>query len=74
MKPNFETMTRQELRDYMLAHRDDDEAFYAYMDKLNQEPSKPVFPAPQSINDLSNFPELLEKYRAEKPSTDSHAL
>ncbi len=33
MKPNFKAMSRQELRACMLARRDDDEAFYAYMDK-----------------------------------------
>lgn len=27
MKPNFETMTRKELKAYVLAHRDDREAF-----------------------------------------------
>ena len=34
MKPNFQKMTPKDLRSYLLAHRDDDEAFYAYMDKL----------------------------------------
>ena len=33
----FESMNRQELRAYVLAHRDDNEAFYAYMDKLDAE-------------------------------------
>lgn len=34
IKPNFQEMTGKDLRSYMLAHRDDDEAFYAYMDKV----------------------------------------
>ncbi|MGK7902223.1 MAG: hypothetical protein AB4352_12585 [Hormoscilla sp.] len=34
MKPNFQEMNRKELRAYMLANRDDDDAFYAYMDRL----------------------------------------
>ncbi|MBR8837872.1 MAG: hypothetical protein DSM106950_28675 [Stigonema ocellatum SAG 48.90 = DSM 106950] len=37
-KPNFQAMTKQELRAYVLEHRDNDEAFYALTDKLRQEP------------------------------------
>lgn len=33
-KPNFQVMSRKQLRAYVLAHRDDDEAFYAYADKI----------------------------------------
>lgn len=62
MTPNFQIMSRQELRQYILKHREDEQAFYAYMDRLNQEPNKPVFPAPKSIEDLSNFAQLLEQY------------
>jgi len=36
-KPNFKVMSKQELRAYVLAHRDDDEAFYAYADKIYEE-------------------------------------
>ncbi len=62
MTPNFEAMNRKELRQYILEHRDDEQAFYAYMDRLNQESDKPVFPAPKSIEDLSNFAQLLKQY------------
>jgi hypothetical protein len=67
MKPNFAAMSRTELRAYMLEHRDDDDAFYAYMDLLNKNPNRgPIFPAPKTIDDLKNFPELLEKYRQQR--------
>lgn len=36
MKPDFQMMTKRELRTYMLSHRDDDEAFYAYVDKVHE--------------------------------------
>jgi hypothetical protein len=36
-KPNFEVMRQKELQDYFLAHREDEEAFYAYIDKLHSE-------------------------------------
>ncbi|MEH2100923.1 MAG: hypothetical protein V7K76_14455 [Nostoc sp.] len=37
-KPDFQAMTKQELRAYVLEHRDDQEAFYALADKLREEP------------------------------------
>lgn len=36
-KPNFQAMSQKELQNYVLAHRDDQEAFYAYVDKLHME-------------------------------------
>ena len=65
MKLKFETMTRQELRAYILEHREDEEAFQIYMDRVMAEPGE-IYPAPQSIDDLKHFPELLEKHRQER--------
>lgn len=62
MKPNFQAMTRKELLRYILEHRDDDDAFYAFMDKTHAEPPTEVYPAPQSIDDLKHFPQLVEKH------------
>jgi hypothetical protein len=36
-KPNFQAMNQKELHHYVLTHRDDQEAFYAYVDKLHTE-------------------------------------
>ncbi len=33
---NFQTMSRKELRAYVLAHREDKEAFYAFVDRLHE--------------------------------------
>ncbi|WP_442948643.1 DUF6887 family protein [Nostoc sp.] len=41
----------------MLDHREDDEAFQTYLDRFTSEDAV-IFPAPQSIDDLENFPEL----------------
>jgi hypothetical protein len=65
MKPELSTMTRQELKEYILEHREDEEAFRLYMDIITSEPGE-IYPAPQSIDDLKNFPELLEKHRQNK--------
>ena len=66
IKPNFEAMSRKELLAYIREHRDDDEAFRIYMDRVTAEPTTEIYPAPQSIDDLKNFPELLEKHRRER--------
>lgn len=35
-KPNFQAMNKKELRAYVLTHREDNEAFYALVDKLHE--------------------------------------
>jgi hypothetical protein len=61
--PNFQTMSRKELHAYVLAHRDDQEAFYAYVDKLHAEARWVEMPPLQSLEDLENYPEFLERVR-----------
>jgi hypothetical protein len=36
-KPDFATMHKLELRNYILEHREDEEALHAYLDRLNTE-------------------------------------
>jgi hypothetical protein len=38
---NYAAMTDQEVKEYFLAHRDDEAAFHAYMDRINARPKKP---------------------------------
>jgi hypothetical protein len=64
MKPNFQEMSRKELRTYVLAHRDDDEAFYALADKISAENvNKVPLPPLKSLDDLENYPDFMEKLR-----------
>ena len=46
MKPNFATMTTAEVRAYLLAHRDDQEALQAYIDKTDAENPNPRYYGP----------------------------
>ncbi|MBN3874759.1 DUF6887 family protein [Nostoc sp. JL33] len=62
-KPNFQAMSHKELQAYVLAHRDNQEAFYAYVDKLHAEANWVEMPPLQSPNDLENYPEFLERVR-----------
>jgi hypothetical protein len=43
------------LREYILKNRDDDEALHVYLDRALAQPGT-IYPAPQSIDDLKNFP------------------
>jgi hypothetical protein len=55
MKPDFETMSKAELRAYYLAHRDDNEAFYTLVDRLKADNKDAVrYPFPDT-------PELLKE-------------
>lgn len=59
MKPNFNTMTRQELRAYILTHRDDDEAIEILIKMGNSNGSK--YPYPQTDEDFRQMEEILKR-------------
>ena len=61
--PNFQAMSQKELHNYVLAHREDQEAFYAYVDRLHAEGHWIEMPALQSEQDLENYPEFIEHIR-----------
>jgi hypothetical protein len=58
-KSDFNQMSRQELRAYVLAHRDDDEAIEALIKRGN--PDSPVYSFPQTEEDLKAMGEILQK-------------
>ena len=66
-KPNFKAMTSQELKVYVLSHRNDDEAFYAYVDKVKEREDRVVYPPLNSLEDMEKYPEVIEEMRQ-----DSH--
>ncbi|MCA2719913.1 hypothetical protein [Microcystis sp. M169S2] len=51
IKREFESMSREELRAYILEHREDERAFQIYLDRVTAEPGE-IDPAPRSIEDL----------------------
>ncbi|MDJ0516499.1 MAG: hypothetical protein QNJ74_09680 [Trichodesmium sp. MO_231.B1] len=57
---NFQTMNESELRAYVLAHRDDTEAFYALADRLKSKPGRKL-----SEGDLDRLPEILAEVKQE---------
>ncbi len=58
-KPNFGSMSKSELKRYLLEHRNDTEAFHALMDKVNAEPNQKFY----SIDEVDVLEELIEATR-----------
>jgi hypothetical protein len=58
---NFQTMSRKELHNYVLAHREDQDAFYSYVDKLHNEGNWVEMPAVESVEDLGQYPGFVAK-------------
>jgi hypothetical protein len=52
-------MTRQELRAYVLAHREDDEAIEALIKRGN--PNSPKYRFPQTDEDLKEMAQILKR-------------
>jgi hypothetical protein len=51
-KPNFNAMSKAELRAYVIAHQDDREAFYALCDRLTANPSSVKYPASMTPDEI----------------------
>lgn len=58
-KPNFDTMTYQDLREYILQYREDDDAIEALISKGN--PNSPTYKFPQTDEDLREMDTLLKQ-------------
>ncbi|NES20043.1 MAG: hypothetical protein F6K41_14205 [Symploca sp. SIO3E6] len=62
-QPNFQAMSQKELHDYVLSHRENQAAFYAYVDKLHAEGNWIEMPPLKSLEDLENYPEFVGRFR-----------
>ena len=65
-KPDFKAMNLKELRKYILSHREDNEAFYTFVDRVDTEKKWIHNPHLDSIEDMNNYPEFLEKIKKDK--------
>ncbi|MEH1841826.1 MAG: hypothetical protein V7L20_24535 [Nostoc sp.] len=64
-KPDFSRMSRQELRAYVLAHREDDDAIEALIKRGNPHSLK--YPFPQTEEDFSEMEEILKRKLGSRP-------
>ena len=60
-KLDFYQMSRQELRQYVLSHRDDNEALRIYMDRMRSEPGVTRLRGTNSDEDMKKLEELLKQ-------------
>lgn len=61
MKPNFDTMTKTELRAYLVAHPHERAAFYAFVDRFTSEASPETFTIPKSQAEIEQINTLIEQ-------------
>jgi hypothetical protein len=67
---NFQTMTQKELKSYVLKNREDQEAFYAYIDRLHVEGNWIEMPPMESDKDFENYPEFIAHVRRSSTPQD----
>lgn len=67
MKPDFNTMSRAELLEYLKAHRDDDEAWGKYLDQRN--PNTKQYPAPFDEESIKIMEEAIRRKINEQQSS-----
>jgi hypothetical protein len=52
VKPNLMSMTKTELRAYLLAHREDEEALHLYLDKAHTaNPNSRIYSPEENVSD-----------------------
>jgi hypothetical protein len=61
MQPNFSILTKAELRAYTVAHPDDKEAFYAFVDRFTSEASPETFDLPKSEAEVKEVEALIKQ-------------
>jgi hypothetical protein len=59
-KPNFQEMSRQELRSYVLVNREDDDAIAEIIQRIESS-GAPTYPYPKTEEDLQAMHEILRK-------------
>ncbi|WP_107668683.1 hypothetical protein [Cyanothece sp. BG0011] len=60
-KPDFYQISPQELRQYVLSHREDNEALRIYMDRMRSEPGVTRVTGTNSDEDMQKLEDLLKQ-------------
>jgi hypothetical protein len=61
IKPDFSTMTRVEIRAYVIAHPDDQSAFQAFVDRFTAEAAPETFDIPRSNAEIESVEALIRQ-------------
>jgi len=65
MKPDFSSMTKTELRAFVIAHPDNKEAFRAFVDRFTADASPETFDIPKSNAEIEEV-EILIRQKLEQ--------
>jgi hypothetical protein len=65
MKPDFTSMNKVDLRAYVIAHPNDQTAFYAFVDRFTSEASPETFDIPKSHAEVEEVEILMRKKLAQ---------
>jgi hypothetical protein len=65
MNPDFNTMTKGELRSYVIAHPDDRSAFHTFVDRFTAEASPATFNIPNSNAEVKEVEILIQQKLAQ---------
>jgi len=58
---NFKKMTKSERRAYVIAHPNDQNAFYAFLGRFTADASPETFGLPQSQSDVEEMEKLIQE-------------
>lgn len=62
MKPNFDNISKAELKAYVMSHRDDQEAFYKLVDRLKADSTNQTrYPFPKSLEDIAKVRDIIKE-------------
>lgn len=61
MKPNFDAMTKTELRAYLVSHQDDQAAFYAFVDRFTSSAPQEIFPFATSDAEIEEVKKIIQE-------------
>lgn len=62
MKPDFDKMSKADLRAYVVAHTNDQEAFYKLVDRFKADSNDQGWhPFPQSLEDAAKVSDLIQE-------------
>jgi len=61
MKPDFAEMTKADLRAYLVAHPNDQEAFHAFVDRFTVDASPETYAMPQSKAEIEEVAKLIQQ-------------
>jgi hypothetical protein len=67
--PNFTSMTKTELRAYIIAHPNDKAAFHTFIDRFASETPSEIFDIPKSNHELEQVENLIKEKLAETKLT-----